>query len=229
MTQKPTPQRPHEFAGLDEALVAELPAFEQFFKTFGFKRVHGRVWGLLVLAGQPLSSREVGDALSLSQGATSTCISELTEWGAIQSEFDAARRCHLHAPVGNTLSIVATVFRRREQVVIGRFKKSVQSMQGYVQDRYGEKDPRALTLRSILSSLEIADAVLQLVFSSVERALGDSESLLSRAVRTALKVGLPKSSRRGAAIDVAALELALPSGETADDDAEEPAEEDEVA
>ena len=70
---------------------------------------------------------------------------------------------------------------------------------------------------------------MHLVFSSVERALGDSESLLSRAVRTALKVGLPKSSRRGTAIDVAALELALPSGETADDDAAEPAEEDEVA
>jgi DNA-binding transcriptional regulator GbsR (MarR family) len=238
MAHKPTPIRPPEFAGLDEALAAELPSFEQFFKTFGFKRVHGRVWGLLVLAGQPLSSREIGDALSLSQGATSTCLSELTEWGAIQSEFDAARRCHLHAPVGNTLSIVATVFRRREQVVIGRFKHSVRSMQGYVSERYGEKDPRVLTLRSILSSLEIADAVLQLVFSSVERALGDSESLLSRAVRTALKVGLPKSLKRGperdaamreAAIDAAARELALPSGELADDEADEPAEEDEVA
>jgi len=231
MAQKPTPQRPHEFAGLDEALAAELPAFEQFFKTFGFKRVHGRVWGLLVLAGQPLSSREIGDALSLSQGATSTCLSELTEWGAIQSEFDAARRCHLHAPVGNTLSIVATVFRRREQVVIGRFKHSVRSMQGYVSDRYGEKDPRVLTLRSILSSLEIADAVLQLVFSSVERALGDSESLLSRAVRTALKVGLPKAAKlRGPAVlDDVARELALPSGELADDPADERAEEDEVA
>ena len=231
MAQKPTPQRPHEFAGLDEALAAELPAFEQFFKTFGFKRVHGRVWGLLVLAGQPLSSRDIGDALSLSQGATSTCLSELTEWGAIQSEFDAARRCHLHAPVGNTLSIVATVFRRREQVVIGRFKHSVRSMQGYVSDRYGEKDPRVLTLRSILSSLEIADAVLQLVFSSVERALGDSESLLSRAVRTALKVGLPKAAklRSPAVLDDVARELALPSGELADDEADERAEEDEVA
>jgi DNA-binding transcriptional regulator GbsR (MarR family) len=231
MAQKPTPIRPPEFAGLDEALAAELPSFEQFFKTFGFKRVHGRVWGLLVLAGQPLSSREVGDALSLSQGATSTCLSELTEWGAIQSEFDAARRCHLHAPVGNTLSIVATVFRRREQVVIGRFKHSVRSMQGYVSDRYGEKDPRVLTLRSILSSLEIADAVLQLVFSSVERALGDSESLLSRAVRTALKVGLPKAAKlRGSgALDAATRELALPSGEIADDETGEPAEEDEVA
>ncbi len=211
MATKITAQRTPEFSGLDQPLLEQLPAFELFFKTFGFKRVHGRVWGLLVLAGQPLSSREIGEELSLSQGAASTCLSELSEWGAIQSEFDTARRCHLHAPVGNTLSIVATVFRRREQVVIGRFKHSVQAMAGYVRERYGERDPRVFTLRSILSSLEIADAVLQLVFSSVERALGDSGSLLSKAVRTALKVGMRAPGRRALAAEKGAL--ALPSGE----------------
>ena len=35
-----------------------------------------------------------------------------------------------------------------------------------------ERDPRVLTLRSIKSSCELAEAMLQLVFSSVERALG---------------------------------------------------------
>lgn len=184
-----------EFQGLDEPLLAELPSFELFFKTFGFKRVHGRVWGLLVLAGQPLSSREISSELALSQGATSTSISELTNWGAIRSEFDTARRCHLHSPVGNTLSIVATVFRRREQVVFGKFKQTAQSTLAYIRSRYGEKDPRVLSLRSIISSLEIAEAVMQLVFSSVERALGDSESILSRAVNTALKIGMKVPAR----------------------------------
>jgi hypothetical protein len=96
----------------------------------------------------------------------------------------------VHAPEGNTLSIVATVFRRREQVVLGRFKQAAQSTLAYVQQRYGAKDPRVLTLRSIISSCEIADAVMQLVFSSVERALGDRESLLSRAVGATLRMGL---------------------------------------
>ena len=95
------------FQGLDEALMSELTTFELFFKTFGFKRVHGRVWGFLVLAGQPLSSKEIVEHLSLSQGATSTCLNELSEWGAISSEFDPSRRCNLHAAEGNTLSIVA--------------------------------------------------------------------------------------------------------------------------
>lgn len=184
-----------EFAGLDEQLTAQLPTFELFFKAIGFKRVHGRVWGLLVLAGEPLSSREIGHELSISQGATSTALNELREWGALASEFDSNRRCHLHAPEGNTLSIIATVFRRREQVVFGRFKQSTATTLNYVRDRYGEKDPRVLTLRSIITSCEIAEAMMQLLFSTVERALGDSESLLSRAVNTALRVGLKVPAR----------------------------------
>jgi len=179
-----------EYEGLDEPLQAQLPTFELFFKTFGFKRVHGRVWGLLVLAGQPLSSREVSRELGLSVGATSTTLNDLLEWGAVKTEFDSARRCHLHSPVGNTLSIVATVFRRREQVVFGKFKQAAEHTIDYIRSRYGEKDPRVYTLRSIITSCGIAEAVMQLVFSSVERALGDSESLLTKAVGTALKVGM---------------------------------------
>lgn len=195
MTSKTATPTVREFTGLDEPLLAQLPSFELFFKTFGFKRVHGRVWGLLVLAGQPLTSREISNELSLSQGATSTSLNELTEWGAIKSEFDTTRRCHVHSPVGNTLSIVATVFRRREQVVFGKFKQSAQATLKYIRGAYGEKDPRVFTLRSIISSLEIAEAVMQLVFSSVERALGDSESILSRAVNTALKIGMKVPAR----------------------------------
>jgi hypothetical protein len=203
-----------DFESLDEPLAAQLPTFELFFKTFGFKRVHGRVWGLLVLAGQPLSSREVSRELGLSVGATSQTLNDLLEWGAIGAEFDSHLRCHLHAPVGNTLSIVATVFRRREQVVFGKFRQAAESTLDYVRGRYGEKDPRVYTLRSIISSCSIAEAVMHLVFSSVERALGDSESILTKAVGTALKVGMKVPTRllaggkRGVPDELARAELA---------------------
>lgn len=178
------------FEGIDEPLMDQLPTFELFFKTFGFKRIHGRLWGYLVLAGQPLSSREIAEHLSLSSGATSTTINELSEWGAITSEFDSERRCRLHSPVENALSIVATVFRRREQVMLGKFKRTAAQSLEFVHEKYGEKDPRVLSLRSIIASCDIADAVMQLIFTSVERALGDSQSILTRAVNTALRVGL---------------------------------------
>jgi DNA-binding transcriptional regulator GbsR (MarR family) len=177
------------FSGLDPKLAEQLPSFEQFFKTFGFKRVHGRIWGLLCLAGQPLTAKEISEALALSQGATSTALTELSEWGTITSEFDRFRRCHVHAPVSNTLSIVATVLRRREQVVFQQFKLAAARTLAYVSERYGERDPRVFTLRSIISTCEIAESVMQLVVGAVANALDDSESILSKAIRTALKVG----------------------------------------
>ena len=178
-----------EFAGLDPELTEELATFEAFFKNFGFKRIHGRVWGLLVLSGQPLSSKEIMHHLHASTGTVSTTINDLNDWGAITTSFDTDRRCNLHMAVGNTLSIVATVLRRREQVAFTRFKEGMTRALGHVQTRHGKADPRALTLKSILSTCEIADAVMQLVFSSVGSALGDPQSLLSRAVGAALKMG----------------------------------------
>ena len=47
-----------------------------------------------------------------------------------------------------------------------------------------------LTLSSIISSCEIAEALMQLVFNAVGSALGDSESLLARAVSRALRIGM---------------------------------------
>lgn len=195
MTQRTQPAPSDEFVGLDEELRAELSTFEVFFKTFGFKRILGRVWGLLVLAGQPLSNKEIARELGISQGATSTAVNDLAEWGAITSAFDSTRRCHVHSPVGNTLSIVATVLRRREQVMFGQFKAGAERTLAYVRERYGPKDPRVLTLRSIITSCEIAEALMQLIFSAVGSALGDSESLLSRAVFRALKVGMAVPAR----------------------------------
>ncbi len=180
---------------VDPVLQAELPTFELFFKTFGFKRIHGRVWGLLVLSEQPLSSRDITHQLGISQGATSTTLNELTEWGAIRSEFDSGRRCHLHSPVGNALSIVATVFRRREQVAFQQFKQATARSLDFVTQRYGSRDPRVVTLRSIITTCEIAEALMSLVFSAVNGALGDPESFLSKALNTALKVGVGLPAR----------------------------------
>ena len=197
--ETPAP-RPHGVpAGLDEHLAAQLPTFEQFFKTFGFKRVHGRIWGLLVLRGEPISAREISEDLALSRGATSTAVNELLEWGAVTSEFDSARRCHLHSPVSDTLSIVATVLRRREQVAFQQFRTAASRTLTYVSERYGEKDPRVLTLRSIISTCEIAEAIMQLVVGAVANALDDSESILHKAVSTAMKAGWVVPSRRSPA------------------------------
>lgn len=210
-TTEPQPPVPN----VDPELLAELPTFEQFFKTFGFKRLHGRIWGLLVLSEGPLSSKEIAARLEISAGATSTTLNELAEWGAISSAFDSSRRCHLHSPVGNALSIVATVFRRREQVVFEQFRATAERSLAFIAERHGERDPRVLTLRSIITTCDIAEAMMQLVFSAVHNAMSDSESVLSRAINAALKVGVGKPARWlfGAALAASEEEQKKPAGQ----------------
>lgn len=183
------------FEGLDPDLREQIGSFETFFKTFGFKRIHGRVWGLLVLSGHPLSSKEVVQELGISQGAASTTLNELQEWGAVQATFDSGRRCHLHEAVGNTMSIVATVLRRREQVAFEQFKAGATRALDVVTEKYGTRDPRVLTLRSIITTCDLADAMMQVIFSSVSSALGDPQSLLSRAMGAAMKFGVGRAAR----------------------------------
>lgn len=191
---------------LDPELLAELPAFEQFFKTFGFKRMHGRVWGLLVLSEAPLSSKEICEQLEISQGAASTTLTELLEWGAITRNFESGRRCHVHGPVGNALSIAATILHRREQVAFQQFRLTAERSRNFIAKRYGERDPRVLTLRSIIAACEIADALMKLLVGTVANALGDSQSLLSRAIHAALRVGLPAPADSPTGIFAQAIE-----------------------
>lgn len=197
---------------LDPELLAELPAFEQFFKTFGFKRMHGRVWGLLVLSEAPLSSKEICEQLEISQGAASTTLTELLEWGAITRNFDSSRRCHVHGPVGNALSIAATILHRREQVAFQQFRLTAERSRNFIAKRYGERDPRVLTLRSIIAACEIADALMKLLVGTVANALGDSQSLLSRAIHAALRVGLPAPADSPAGIFAQAIERSHQAG-----------------
>ena len=218
MSPKSDPLPQETFQGLDPELSEALTTFEAFFKSFGFKRVHGRVWGLLVLSGQPLSSKEVLTELGISQGAASTTLKQLIEWGAVMSTFDTGRRCHVHYPVGNTLSIVATVLRRREQVAFTHFHAGMSRTLQHVNNKFGSKDPRVLTLRSILSTCEIADAVMQLVFNSVSGALGDPQSMLSRTIQAALKFGIGMDGKKLADIPSHALDpKTLETPETGED------------
>ena len=126
----------------------------------------------------------------------STTLGELDEWGATQSRFDPARRCHLHGPVGNALQIAATILRRREQVAFQHFHSTAERALAFIAERHGDRDPRVLTLRSIISACEIADALMKLLVGAVANALGDSQSILSRAIGAAFRVGLGNQTSR---------------------------------
>jgi DNA-binding transcriptional regulator GbsR (MarR family) len=98
----------------DEEILRVADAIGGLMEFWGFKRNMGRIWTLLYLAPAPLSAAEIGERLSLSSGAVSMLLAELTHWGAVKKAWVPGTRRDHYEPESNIWKLVSRVFRERE-------------------------------------------------------------------------------------------------------------------
>ena len=114
---KPKPSTSRDDSTTSPARLAQLRVADEMgrlMEFWGFKRVHGRVWTILFLAAQPLSSAEIRRRLSISTGAVSMALSELRRWGAVREVPTGARAIH-YVPETNIWRLVSRVMHDRER------------------------------------------------------------------------------------------------------------------
>ncbi|MBI2520260.1 MAG: hypothetical protein HYV97_07575 [Bdellovibrio sp.] len=182
----------------NQEFLAYLPEFENFLEQIGLKRIEGSVYGLLVLSNTPLTSEQIEERLGLSQSAVSNALRSLTHFGAVETitsrdtrqklgttnnfvsaeaqriSGQEARRQRLHQAKEDSLSIAATVFRKREQKEVVDFRKMAERLLALAKERGDdEMRPRVLRLRSIILTCQIAEAVMNFVIEVVDLDLKD--------------------------------------------------------
>ncbi len=151
---------------VEPEILKELPSFEIFFSRIGFKRIDGSVFGLLVLAKKPLTSEEIEETLNLSQSAVSLSLKTLTHFGAIETTGDRDHRdtkARLHSAKEDSLAIVASVFRKREEEVVADFKRMAQRV--LERSESSEHISRKRRMQSIITTCEIAESVMNFVIT----------------------------------------------------------------
>lgn len=151
---------------VEPELFKELPSFEVFFNRIGFKRIDGSVFGLLVLAKKPLTSEEIEQTLGLSQSAVSLSLKTLTHFGAIETTGDRdnpGAKARLHSAKEDSISIVASVFRKREEEVITDFKR--MAIRVLERSEGSEYVTRKKRMQSIITTCEIAESVMNFVIT----------------------------------------------------------------
>jgi DNA-binding transcriptional regulator GbsR (MarR family) len=168
---------------IEPELLKELSHFEMFFSRIGFKRIDGSVYGLLVMARKPLTSEEIETTLNLSQSAVSLSLKTLTQYGAVESRDDRDNRdtkAKLHFAKEDSLSIVASVFRKREEEMVADFKRMAQR----VLEKSGdlENDHRKKRLQSIITTCEIAESVMNFVITIAQTKIGDTHEVQYEAL-----------------------------------------------
>lgn len=151
---------------VESEILKELPSFEIFFSRIGFKRIDGSVFGLLILAKKALTSEEIEQTLNLSQSAVSLSLKTLTHFGAIETTGDRdnqGTKARLHSAKEDSLSIVASVFRKREEEVVADFKRMAQRVLDKSEN--SEHLSRKKRMQSIITTCEIAESVMNFVIT----------------------------------------------------------------
>ncbi|MDO9181577.1 MAG: helix-turn-helix domain-containing protein, partial [Bacteriovorax sp.] len=147
---------------IEPEILKELPHFEMFFNHIGFKRIDGSVFGLLVLAQKPLTSEEIEEALKLSQSAVSLSLKTLAHFGAIETkDLRENSKARVHSAKEDSLNIVASVFRKREEEYIVEFKHMAQRVLD--KSNGASNEARKKRMQSIISTCEIAESVMNFV------------------------------------------------------------------
>lgn len=154
---------------IEKELLDEIPKFENFLSRIGFKRIEGAVYGLLVLSEAPLTSTEIETILGLSQSAVSQSIKNLAHFGAVDTfAHPEEKRVKLYSPKEDSLSIVASVFRKREQEAIEEFRNMAEKILRKTENYHGA---RAKRLQSIILTCQVGEAVMSFVIGMAQKGL----------------------------------------------------------
>lgn len=148
---------------IEKELVKEIAHFEDFFSKMGFKRIDGSVFGLLVLSRRPLTSDEIEATLGLSQSAISLSLKSLSHYGAIETRDTRETKAKVHFAKEDSLAIVASIFRKREEEYVAEFKKMAQRVLN--QSQSPDFVVRKRRMISIINTCEIAEAVMSFVIT----------------------------------------------------------------
>lgn len=147
---------------IDPKFLDEIPVFENFLSKIGFKRIDGSVYGLLVLSPKSLTSDEIGQVLKISQSAVSNSLKTLAHYGAIQTKYSRDKRANVHLAKVDSLDIVSSIFKKREQEMIVEFKSMALRVKNELKDEKGIVQRR---IDSIISTCNIAESVMNFVIS----------------------------------------------------------------
>jgi len=99
-----------------EAAVSDVVG--RLIEFWGFKRNMGRIWSVLYLSPDPLSAEDLRQALSLSSGAVSMTLNELSRWGVVRKVWVQGERKDFYAAEVQLWRMISRVFSEREKTEI---------------------------------------------------------------------------------------------------------------
>ncbi|HZF47938.1 MAG TPA: hypothetical protein VE093_04770 [Polyangiaceae bacterium] len=104
-------------AAFREAELLAADAVGDVIEHWGFRKVLGRVWTILFIAGEPLPAASIGERLQMSAGAVSMALTELQRWGVVKRVWRPGERKEFFEAETDFWKMISKVFDERERLL----------------------------------------------------------------------------------------------------------------
>lgn len=100
---------------------AELEAADavgRLMEFWGFRRHMGRIWTVLYLSPEPMTTADLSEILQLSSSGVSLSVGELVRWGAVRKTWRPGERKDFYEAETSVWKLLRRVYERRELILI---------------------------------------------------------------------------------------------------------------
>ena len=97
-----------------EAELEAADAVGRLMEFWGFRRHMGRLWTILYLSPEPMTTAELSETLQLSSSAVSLSLGELVRWGAVRKTWRPGERKDFYEAESSVWKLLRRVYERRE-------------------------------------------------------------------------------------------------------------------
>ncbi|MBC74600.1 MAG: hypothetical protein CME64_01150 [Halobacteriovoraceae bacterium] len=99
-----------------------------FIQYWGFKSVHGKIWGFIYLSEEPVSTPQIVEFLGVSKGLVSVAINELLEYKLIVQLDKAKYGALTYVAASAPASTVREVLKNREIQILKNTESSLKAL-----------------------------------------------------------------------------------------------------
>jgi DNA-binding transcriptional regulator GbsR (MarR family) len=140
-----------------EAELGAADAIGRLMEFWGFRRHMGRLWTILYLSPEPLTTADLSETLQLSSSAVSLSLGDLVRWGAVRKTWRPGERKDFYEAESSVWKLLRRVYERRELNLIREANDALNEAQRVlesVRGRVGAAERRRVDfMRKRLSRL----------------------------------------------------------------------------
>jgi len=126
-----------------DAELGAADAMGRLMEFWGFRRHMGRIWTVLYLSPDPMSTAQLSDTLMLSSSAVSLSLGELVRWGAVRKTWRPGERKDFYEAETRVRKLLRRVYERRELNLIREATEAFTAAQRSLEEAVPTEDRRA--------------------------------------------------------------------------------------